>query len=310
MNIHNIDDLITKFLSGEANPDEAIQLEVWIKSSKENADYFSNMEQAHHLIYNTERSTPNKELAWQKLNHKKEKKSINLRWIYGIVAASFVLISGVIFLMNQSDNNQIIASDVAIHKVLNDKSEIDLQPNSQITFNKAFGITHRKMQFTGKANFKVKHNDTMPFVIESQGVFIEDLGTEFSVVSEPTKDTIYVVVNEGIVRLYDEDGHEIIIKAGEKAWYIKSKKQIISDKDTKVVKFDFKDTKLSEAIQLIGKTYDVAIELSPSSIGDCTITTQFFDEELATIITIITETLGFRYEYNDNTYKIIGKPCQ
>ena len=111
-------------------------------------------------------------------------------------------------------------------------------------------------------------------------------------------------------RLYDEHGSEIIIKAGEKAWYIRSQKTIITDLETKVLKFDFKDTRLAEVVDLLEKTYQIDVQLSPESIGECKITTQFFDEEVATIITVIAETLGFKYEYQDHHYKISGKPCQ
>ncbi len=307
---YNIDDLITKYLCGEASTEEAIIIEEWKSDSKDNSNHFDAMEQSFHLVYNTAPANPNKALAWERLNNKIEKKSSNTRWIYGLVAACFAVVVGATFLMRQNETLNIVASNTAIQKVLKDNSEINLQPNSEITLSEGFGKTNRRMKFTGNASFKVKHDDKLPFIIESQGVFIEDLGTAFTVKSEPTNDTIYVVVNEGIVRLYDEGGNEITIKAGEKAWYIKSKKQIISDHETKVIKFDFKDTRLADAVKLIEDTYEVSIKLSPSSIGDCTITTQFFDEELATIITVLTETLGFQYEYKQNTYKIIGKPCQ
>ncbi|MBK8627989.1 MAG: FecR domain-containing protein [Saprospiraceae bacterium] len=124
-----------------------------------------------------------------------------------------------------------------------------------LCYEDGFGTEHRKLKLSGKGKFTVTHNEDLPFIIESNGVFIEDLGTVFSVESMPDSDTVYVVVNEGIVRLYDEQGSEIIIKAGEKAWYIRSQKTIITDLETKVLKFDFKDTRLAEVIDLLEKTY-------------------------------------------------------
>ncbi|MGB4959774.1 MAG: FecR family protein, partial [Saprospiraceae bacterium] len=216
-----------------------------------------------------------------------------------------------LFLMQRQDMpTEMFAKNEAIHKILNDKSEITLSKNSRITFGRGYGKNSRKLKLSGDAQFSVTHNDALPFIIESDGVYIEDLGTIFTVESQPQSDTVYVVVNEGIVRLYDELGNEIIIKAGEKAWYIRSQKKIITDIDTKTIKFDFKDTRLMDAVVLLGKTYDIDIQLIPESIGECRITTQFFDEEVATIITIITETLGFKYQYQDHHYKIEGKPCQ
>jgi len=306
------DDIITKYLCGEANPDEAISLEAWKAASPQNQSYFDNMEQTFHLISGTEKIQPDKEKVWHSIDTQSSKKSKKSRWLYSIAAVFIVGLVAVVFLMknDQISPSEIYAFEKSIQQTLDDNSIIDLAQNGRITLDKDFGKTNRKLSLSGKATFIVKHDGSKPFIIESNGVFIEDLGTVFSVESMPDSDTVYVVVNEGIVRLYDEHGSEIIIKAGEKAWYIRSQKKIITSLDTKVMKFNFKDIKLSEAISLLSDTYDSDIRLHPSNIGDCMITTQFFDEELATIITVITETLGFKYEYQDHHYIITGKPCK
>ncbi|MBK9255139.1 MAG: FecR domain-containing protein [Saprospiraceae bacterium] len=307
---YSMDDLISKYLCGEATPDEAIKLEEWKQISKENQLYFDNMQQAFLMVSNVEWSAPDKKAAWQKFNAK-PKPSTKIGWMYGLAAALVVGLLSVFFLMkNDKRPLELIANATAVTQSLSDQSEVTLQANSKISYEDGFGTEHRKLKLSGKGKFTVTHNDNLPFIIESNGVFIEDLGTVFSVESVPDSDTVYVVVNEGIVRLYDEYGSEIIIKAGEKAWYIRSQKNIITDLETKVLKFDFKNTRLAEVIALIEETYLVNIKLDPAAIGECKITTQFFDEEVATIITVIAETLGFKYEYQDHHYKITGKPCQ
>lgn len=309
INQNSIEDLITKYLCGEAGPEEAILLEEWKNISTENQKQYAEMEQSFLLIYNRSIVESDKKAAWKSLNNKLQKKS-NFRWIYSIAAVLILGMLTTMFLLKNQNDSEIIALESQVNKTLSDESKISLKPHSQITLAAGYGKNNRRMKFTGEGTFTVKHNEDLPFVIESQGVFIEDLGTIFLVNSQPDSDTIYVVVNEGIVRLYDESGNEITIKAGEKAWYIKSQKKIITDRDTKVIKFDFKDSKLYEVIALLEETYDVEIQLSPASIGECKITTKFFDEELATIITILSETLEFKYQYQDHLYKIEGKPCQ
>jgi len=306
MDLYNqsMDDLISKYLCGEATPDEAMQLEEWKQNSTENQLYFDNMQQAFLMVSNVEWSAPNKKASWQKFNAK-PKPSTKIGWIYGLAAALVVGLLAVVFLMKDDKLPlELIANESSVTQSLSDQSEVTLQANSKITYADGFGTEHRKLKLSGKGKFTVTHNDNLPFIIESNGVFIEDLGTVFSVESLPESDTVYVVVNEGIVRLYDEHGSEIIIKAGEKAWYIRSQKTIITDLETKVLKFDFKDTRLVEVVDLLEKTYQIDVQLSPESIGECKITTQFFDEEVATIITVIAETLGFKYEYQDHHYKL------
>lgn len=312
MNTNINDDIITKYLCGEASPEEAISLENWKASSPQNKAYFDNMEQTFMLVSGIEIAVSDPQKVWEKINPDVPVKITRFRWIYGIAAVFLTGMVAVIFLINIKNKHasEFYASDKTVQKTLNDHSIITLQKNGFVTLNKDYGKTNRKLTLKGKAEFKVVHNEKLPFIIESQGVFIEDLGTIFTVESEPDSDTVYVVVNEGIVRLYDEHGSEIIIKAGEKAWYIRSQKQIITSLDTKVLKFDFKDTKLSDAVTLLSETYNVNIKLQPDGIGNCRITTQFFDEEIATIITIIAETLGFQYECQNHQYIINGQPCK
>jgi len=307
---HSMDDLISKYLCGEATPDEAMELEEWKQISRENQLYFENMQATFLLVSNVEWSAPEIKAAWQKFNNK-PKPSAKIGWIYGLAAALVVGLLSVVFLMKDDKMpSELIAKQSSVTQSLSDQSEVTLQANSKISYEDGFGTEHRQLKLSGKGKFTVTHNEDLPFIIESNGVFIEDLGTVFSVESMPESDTVYVVVNEGIVRLYDEHGSEIIIKAGEKAWYIRSQKTIITNLETKVLKFDFKDTRLAEVVDLLEKTYEIDVQLSPESIGECKITTQFFDEEVATIITVIAETLGFKYEYQDHHYKIQGKPCQ
>jgi transmembrane sensor len=305
------DDLIVKYLCGEASPEEALSVEHWRLVSSENNIYFEQMQQTHQLAYDRKIHIPNKNLAWQTLEKAiQPKQSYKQIWM-GLAA---VLVGGLLLvftIINLSEKSiQIIANKENKQTILNDKSTVDIMPNSKIILLEGFGKTNRTLQLEGKADFRVEHEGSHPFIVKADDVFIEDIGTAFTVENQTESDTIYVVVNEGIVRLYDEHGHELIIKAGEKAWYIKSEKKIIADINTKVLKFDFKNTKLSDVVKILEENYEISVELIPQKIGDCTITTQFFDEEVATIINVIAQSTGFKYQYQNNQYKIEGKPCQ
>jgi transmembrane sensor len=305
------DDLIVKYLCGEASPEEAIHVEQWRSHSKNNAAQFDQMQKSHQLVYSYKSPQPNKVEAWKNLQ-KAIPPQRNYRRIWMGLAAVFIAgaLLVVTILTMSEDSNEIFADTEIKNERLRDNSEVTVMANSKITLAEGFGKTNRNLKLEGKADFVVEHEGAHPFTVEAGGVFIEDIGTAFTVENIPTSDTIFVVVKEGIVRLYDEDGNELIIKAGEKAWYIKSEKRIITDISTKVIKFDFKDTKLIDVVNLLRENYEIDIQLVPQKIGECTITTQFFDEEIATIITVISETMGFKYQYQNHLYKIEGKPCQ
>ncbi|MBK7789242.1 MAG: DUF4974 domain-containing protein [Saprospiraceae bacterium] len=305
----NIDTLIAKYLSGEALPHEAIDLEDWCNQQPENRNYYNEMAKTLSLIDGKKRSVPLVSASYRQLQHR-----IGIKRTYrAMIAASFIaILSLVIFTMNEKQAGKtIIAGSQPLEHQLMDLTRIKLSPGTRLEIDPNYGKESRKVSLTGEAAFDVKHDETNKFIIHAGGgVYLEDLGTQFLVKAKPDSDTLFVIVSEGIVRLFDESGHEIILKAGEKAWYIRSSKQIITDLDTRVVKFNFNNTRLDEVIRLLSQTYDIKVELEPAMIGECKLTTQFFDEEIATIMTVICETLDYSYEYHNNKYIIKGKPCQ
>lgn len=312
MNQYNdIDDIIAKYLCGEATPEEAMMLEDWRKSSTLNETHFIASQKSLQFIDKTTTSKPNTEKAWSNIQMKMKtrKYKISKLFLWTILALLIISVSYIIY-QQKNQAKEIEAIDFVVNTTLPDQSTVSLDKRSIIKLAEDFGKHNRKLMLKGKGTFEVEHDDQKPFVIQTDNVFIEDLGTKFSVSNYPDSDTVYVVVEEGIVRLYDQEGNEIVIKAGEKAWYVKSKKLIITDAGARIIKFNFNDTKLEDVIKLIHETYGESITLSPASIGQCKITTQFFDEDFSTIITILAETLDFRYEYKDGKYIIEGKPCQ
>lgn len=312
MNQYNdIDDIIAKYLCGEATPEEAMMLEEWRKSSTLNENLFLASQKSLNLIDKTTTLEINSDTAWANIQEKINKRKFNYSKLILLAILTLLLTSIAYYFYNQYEQEkEIKAIDVVVNSTLPDHSTVSLDKNSSITLEEDFGTKSRKLVLKGKGTFSVEHDDEKPFIIQTDKVFIEDLGTKFSVTNYPDSDTVYVIVEEGIVRLYDQDGNEIIIKAGEKAWYVKSKKLIITNSGARIIKFDFNDTKLQDVVNLIHDTYGESISLSPSSIGECKITTQFFDEDFSTIITILAETLDFTYEYKEGKYIIEGKPCQ
>ena len=308
MNIPNhIDVLIAKYLQGEALPNEAMELEDWCNQHISHRDYFNQMQQTTSLMDGSDWQIPPSALKLPRQSSTSWK-SLASRWAVAAVFAS--LLAFTFWTINQQQGQVIVAGDRNLHHQLPDATNIELSPGAKLTIAANFGKQQRKVALEGKANFEVEHDVQHPFTVDAGGVFIQDLGTKFSVDASPESDTLYVVVTEGIVRLYDDAGNEIIVKAGQSAWYIRSAKQIIASPETRVVRFNFDDTRLGEIVSLLEQTYQIKIELQPKEIAECKLTTQFFDEEIATIMTIVCETLNFSFTYNDQLYTIKGKPCQ
>jgi transmembrane sensor len=311
-NIYEIDALIAKYLIGHASPEEAMKLDEWKSESTDNLQYFLALQKTMKIVHNQQDEIViDRKKAWTKIQAKKKPTLVRYLWPISIAASLTLVLFSTLFIFDQNEEASVFTSaEEKVSKTIADGTNILLDKNTKVLLDKDYGKKSRKLTLEGKALFTVKHDEQKPFIVAMDNVFLEDLGTIFSVENYPDNDTIFVIVKEGIVRLYDQNGSELIIKAGEKAWYIKSQKLIVTDLDAKVVKFNFKDTKLNDIVSILDDSFNEEIKLQPASIGRCKITTQFFDEDIKTIVDILAETLDFTVERIDGKYIIKGKPCQ
>lgn len=322
--IENIDNLISKFLSGNALPEEAMLLEDWKKEDPTNQLYFSDCEN----IFKTNKNKSKIEniddaKAWVKITQAINKEA-SIKPLYtnklsylGTVA-SLVLIIGIgafIGYMLNKDIPQELSYTTANKTQfvkLNDSTEINILENSKIVVDQNFGIKNRIVHLNGNADFTVIHKDELPFIVDAGNFFIKDIGTKFSVRVSLDTDTVYVSVEEGVVLLFDSLGAELEIKASDKAIYIHSTKQLlnVAEIGIKETTLKFNHSTLNEVVFKLNSTFKTNIVLQNNNLNDCVITTEFIGEDLDTIITVITETLGLSFEKTTSGYLIKGNKCR
>lgn len=321
INRENIDELISKFLSGEASPEEAMMLEDWKLEAPENQAHYEQSEHVYALLQNAGKpAEADTAKAWEKVKpllDREKVKPLYPKTTFTRIAAALIILLGigaglVLFFNTDQKGTSYMADNTPKDIKLTDGSEVTVFAHSSLTADAGFGKTNRLMHLNGNATFSVVHDESMPFVIDAGNVFIKDIGTRFTVRSSLDTDTVYVHVDEGIVLLFDSLGSALEIKATEHALYIRSKKQIVKNETTVArpnAQLNFSNKPLGEVIATLNATYNTAIILQNASLKNCTITTRFEHEDLDTIISIITETLGLSYEKTANGYIIKGNTC-
>lgn len=315
--LNNIDELISKYFSGEASPEEAMLLHDWKNENEENRLYYVQCERMF-----LSPVTPDIEKGWNKVKSQLpvSGKVVSISPVYYFmrIAASVVLVIGLATAMmywlndNNPDEISYATNSESKQVTLSDGSDITISPNSSLTADDGFGKKERMLRLKGSAYFSVVHDEKVPFVVDAGGIFIKDIGTRFLIRTSSDTDTVYVHVDEGIVLLFDENGGEVEIKAGGNALYIKSKKQIVS-KETKTIQptvFAFSNNTLEDVVKNLNIAYKTNIVIANPVLNKCTITTQFKDEKLATILSVISETLGLTYEKTTTGYILRGAVCQ
>ena len=233
---------------------------------------------------------------------------------FRIAAAVVVLFAVSFFLYNfflKPGTVEMMATTTIETETLSDGSTITLNRNSTFKYPKKFTKGVRKVELTGDAYFEVEHNKNQPFIIESQNIEIEVLGTSFYVDSHEDNSTVEVVVNSGGVALRSDKENQIILKAGDKGIFDKKTGKLFREKNTdvnynswktKLLVFD--DTKLAEVVDKLNEVYDTNIEIINPEIDNFRITVTFDNMTIEAVINILRETLDIVIEKHDNGYFI------
>ena len=309
----NIDELLSRYFSGESLPEEAMYVHDWKDESEENRLYFESCEKMFHGHIDKAKIQKGWGNVKAQINNPKKPKSIITLWRAAAAVLVLVGIASAIYFMTNAGNSSIqyMASTDSVHAVLSDGTDIILSPHSQLIVANEFGDKKRNLYLKGSAYFSVIHKEEAPFIVDAGGVFIKDIGTKFFIQTSLDTDTVHVRVDEGIVLLFDSLHEEVEIKAGNSAMYVKSIGKIIPDpsKINEHIELSFSDMKLADIVQKLSLDYRVKIEIANPALNNCMITSQFKNEKLETILSVITETLNISYTKTDSGYIISGERC-
>jgi transmembrane sensor len=159
--------------------------------------------------------------------------------------------------------------------ILPDGSKVWLDAASSLRFPTAFKGASRSVELTGEAYFEVVANPHEPFLINTQGVTVQVLGTTLNLMAYTDEDAIRTTLVNGAVRV-THDGEGRSIRPGEQAaWDRSGQRWQISTPDMRQVlawkqlEFRFEGLSIDAIMRQIGRWYDVDIEFrGPHPVGE------------------------------------------
>lgn len=222
-------------------------------------------------------------------------------YLYAASAAA-VLIFLVIGLLPQVETFTTENGEIT-NVTLPDDSEVTLNAGSQIVYSGNRFNTHRKVQLTGEAYFKVSKGNTFS-VVTTEGT-IKVLGTTFNVRSRDKK--LSVICYTGKVKVSDHFTSVYLTK-GEKT--AKLPGEILQDAQPTDTNeglkwrnglFYFQNTSLKEVLAELSRQYDAVIYL-PESEEKRVITTSFDNKNITSALFNILWPLNLKAENKDGKY--------
>jgi transmembrane sensor len=329
-NSKHIDTLIARYIAGEASKKEKQELEQWMNSNESNKKYFEGIDFANdkavssHKIIKVEVDS-----AWEKVHQQmktgrqnspgKDAKTRTLIPNWAKVAAIALLITGLSVVLYQQANHAqvsvpgyaLTSTDLIRNHTLTDSSTIILNRNSILIVADNYGKEERRLTLDGEALFEVTHNPEIPFIVESNETFIQVTGTSFNIQNFETDSLVEVYVKTGSVLFFSKGNEGIALVAGETGIYNKNtgiftktiqQNSNVTAYATRV--FVFYNTPLHELFRQIQKVYNVEVVFDQSEIEHYTITVSFNNDNIDTILSIVSETLNLDYSFIDGQYHI------
>lgn len=313
--------LIIGSLKQELTKEEISQFEQWIAVPK-NTALFEEIR----ILWTTIQTNygtyiPDKDRYWKKLSLyvnadrakqiKKPRQSI--RWIYkSIAVACTALLMGISFYVGskiyQVDTlGQEYTSLGGKSKIiLPDGSLIWLNAHSSLSYDSNFLKTKRVVKLSGEAYFDVAHNESLPFVVNADGVDIKVHGTKFDVESFNEDDYVQVSLQQGAISMYTKDEVRSL-RPGEQGIYHKdSGKMTVTESDVDFAiswaqdKLEFNNRSLEDICRFLSKWYRIKIEIHPSLIGQYNYTFILRNEPLEDILRLMSKIHPLTYQFGEN----------
>lgn len=319
----NIEDLIASYLANELNSLDSQRVEEWLAEGDENIKLFEEYVKTWSSVPYNENAY-NADQAWMDIKPLLQSTtSFTSLWK---VAAAVIILLGSYFTFNQINSSEevLLAQNEVIKETLVDGSNITINKNSELIISGDFNDSERRVKLKGEAFFAIEKNPEKPFVIEMEQSQVKVLGTSFNITADPKDKLVEVYVKSGVVLFeYQTDSNNtylsIKLLAGDKVVYNKDTKKL--EKQEKGVDANadlywmdqqliFDGIKMEKVAKILEAVYEVKIDFSNPSIGQCPLTVNFQNASIEEIIEVVGLTFNLEVEQSDKHYYFKGDGCQ
>jgi transmembrane sensor len=190
-----------------------------------------------------------------------------------------------------------------------DGTQVILNSASSLNFPRRFHDANRVVYLEGEAYFKVVPNSAYPFIVRTQGVDVEVLGTEFNVRGWEHDPEVKVIVREGKVSVEATDPHlqgqkSVILTAGLQTsvnrgevpmepWEVDIKNKLVWLNGG----LHFENTPFRFVVKDLERRFNVEINVEDDSLLDLLFTSTFQYADLHEILDVITGAMEIDYRH-------------
>lgn len=312
-------ELIHKYLKGDALAQEKLEVLHWIEASPENMGQYMKYRRLYDAaIWNeTKGASVRPEAA-------PNKPSFTIRLVRELskVAAVIVVAVSVTLFFQRSNEKQLqglaqiieVPQGQHVNLTLSDGTKVSLNSNSKLRFPSSFEANNRTVVLDGEGFFEVAHNTKRPFHVQTQKCDVKVLGTVFNVLAYNNSTVFETSLKKGSVQITDlKSSTQVLLKPNEKA-VLEDGKLIQSaiDPDAEFLWkqgiYLFKNETLGAIFQKLESYYHTKIIIQNKEVGKLKCTGKFRQlESVDHIINVLQKANDFKYkqDYKNNAIVIL-----
>ncbi|AHF17692.1 FecR family protein [Niabella soli] len=306
--------LLAKYVSGEANEMEKKQVEHWIAETPENEQYYIQIYDLWHLsVAQHTINFVDSGLAYQQfltqnnlLHQHRSFWSGRGNGLLLKVAALVLLTAGLAYLAffsrktGVASRYYVSAKNISKRVVLPDSTVVWINENSSVSWDKDFGSSNRNVYLEGEGNFEINnHHSRIPFIVNTPGFTIRDIGTVFDIKAFSKDSAFEAFVVNGKISI--EDRHQ----SGSQPVYLSKNELIKIAPALNRKEDDFQQRRSSISSRDIQQVSDVQpyLQWKEASLS-------FEAKGLPELLRLLSEKYNVEIVFNENeleNYKYTGK---
>ena len=310
-------ELFEKYFCDEASSQEKEELQLYLSTNKGIDSFFEDElssahpemdERVRKRIYNNIR----KDISCKssKPVFRQKKKRI-LQWAAMLILPIITALSVYYFTQNIRSNFHPVTITAQkgekAEAVLPDGTKVWINSESSIRYDNSFNQKKRVVYLEGEAYFEVATNKKSPFVVQTQSIAVQAIGTSFNIRSYDEDSFIYAVLLEGQVKVTTEEQKQIL-NVNQRAIFDKSTKKLTVDYveaanyvEWKKGNIHFNNQTFSQIAQTLSRIYNVEIEFASEELSLIRFSGTLGSSGIKNALDILSLTSPMYYDVKDTT---------
>ena len=324
------EEVLVAFLKGELDAAQAEAVEAWYDRSAANRRMLG---QVYYILYVSDRINDAAGIDVERsLRQFKRRmhagRRISLRRIAvraaAAAAVAVILLAGGVTTVSLSKR---LAQPLTVITHLGERSQVVLPDGTKVWLNSSSSVEYvapffsrqRRVKMEGEAYFEVEHDRRAPFVVSTNGLDVEVLGTRFNIRNDDNEHRVTTVLLEGAVKAYASGREQASVR-------LHPAQQLVFDTRTHAMRltdcpsaersinwidgrFCFEHDTFGEIVAELKRYYNVDIRFMDTRLRDMRFSGNFRVEDgIYHIMSVLQLTYKFTYKVVGNDIEIYPNP--